>query len=137
MRRTGGRKREGGGTNLAKDIPAAVHGHRPQHQQADGHERGERLSYEGRAFEHRRFLDGLLGREAQHGGRAGEGSVPVGDGLRVRVLGGRDGRVVAQADQRHALVVVVLRAEGVRQDGDVDQRAEEGDDVAGEHAAWG
>ena len=57
--------------------------------------------------------------------------MPVGDGFGVDVLGGDDGGVIAEADERHGLVVVVLRAEGVGEDRDVDQWAEEGDDVAG------
>ena len=85
-------------TNLAKHIPAAVHGHGPQHEQADGHEGGEGLGDEGGAGQHGGFLDGLLGREAEDGGRADGGVVPVGDGLRIDVLGGGDGGVVAEAD---------------------------------------
>lgn len=61
----------------------------------------------------------------------------VGDGFEVDVLDGGDGGVVAEADERHGFVVVVLGPEGVGEDGDEDEGGEEGDDVAREHGDAG
>ena len=41
--------------------------------------------------------------------------------------------IIGEADERHGFVIVVLRTEGVGEDGDVDHWRKEGDDVACKH----
>lgn len=45
--------------------------------------------------------------------------------------------VICEPDESHRLIVVVLRSEGVGENGNVDQGGEESDDITGEHGVTG
>ena len=111
---------------LAEDIPGAIHGHGPEDEQDERHGHGQGAGDDGG------FLQfALLGGVGVDGG--GATVVDVGDEFEVNVCGLGNVRVVANADERHGDPVVVLAAGRVGQDGDEDERGQEGGDVAGQH----
>lgn len=113
---------------FTEHIPSPIQRHGPQNQQNKRHNDREGFRDKGCTGEFGLFFGGFFGGEA--------GDV-VGDGFDVDVLRGGDGDVVAEADERHGFVVVVLGAEGVGEDGDEDEGGEEGGDVASEHGVAG
>ena len=123
----------------AEDVRAAVHGHGPEDDERERHEHGDGPRDERRFLELRLLgvrlgvcLGGFHGRAVVlRGGGGGDGALAA-FGIRRSGLP-QEGAVVDFADLPHGDPVVVLAAEGEGQDGDEDQRAAEGGDVACEH----